>query len=105
MSHSFHGNELSCANWSSFWLNEGFTTFTERKIAYAQRGKAGRDFEYIVGRLALNSALESMKDTPRYQRLHIPYEFGQRTFFGRARSAGSRACLSQERIRTMASRL
>ena len=25
------GNLMSCANWESFWLNEGFTVFFERE--------------------------------------------------------------------------
>ncbi len=31
MVHSWAGNLMSCANWESFWLNEGFTVFFERE--------------------------------------------------------------------------
>lgn len=52
-SHSWHGNNVSCAEWNSFWLNEGYTTYTERLIALRLHGEATRDFEYILGRKAL----------------------------------------------------
>lgn len=32
IAHSWSGNSVTCRNWSSFWLNEGFTVFIERKI-------------------------------------------------------------------------
>ena len=31
MAHSWSGNLVSCKNWSSFWLNEGWTVFFENK--------------------------------------------------------------------------
>jgi leukotriene-A4 hydrolase len=30
--HSWFGNQLTCGNWSHFWLNEGFTRYAERLI-------------------------------------------------------------------------
>lgn len=33
MVHSWTGNTVTCANWESFWLNEGFTVFIERKVS------------------------------------------------------------------------
>ena len=30
--HSWFGNTITNINWSHFWLNEGFTTFAERKV-------------------------------------------------------------------------
>ena len=32
IAHSWTGNEVTCENWSNFWLNEGFTVFEERKV-------------------------------------------------------------------------
>jgi leukotriene-A4 hydrolase len=33
MAHSWTGNSVTCRNWESFWLNEGFTVFLERKVS------------------------------------------------------------------------
>jgi leukotriene-A4 hydrolase len=33
MAHSWTGNTITCRNWESFWLNEGFTVFLERKVS------------------------------------------------------------------------
>ena len=32
MAHSWTGNMVTAANWENLWLNEGFTTFVERKV-------------------------------------------------------------------------
>jgi leukotriene-A4 hydrolase len=31
--HSWTGNQVTCRDWSNFWLNEGFTVFLERKVS------------------------------------------------------------------------
>lgn len=31
--HSWTGNDVTCKDWDSFWLNEGFTVFEERKVS------------------------------------------------------------------------
>jgi leukotriene-A4 hydrolase len=33
IAHSWTGNQVTCQDWSNFWLNEGFTVFLERKIS------------------------------------------------------------------------
>lgn len=33
MAHSWTGNSVTCSDWESFWLNEGFTVFIERKVS------------------------------------------------------------------------
>ncbi|GAA5904016.1 hypothetical protein JCM5296_002508 [Sporobolomyces johnsonii] len=78
-SHSWHGNLVSCANWDSFWLNEGWTTYTERLIALRLHGPAARDFEYIIGAKSLRDDLRRFNEPgmTKGQRLHIPYAFGE----------------------------
>ncbi|GAA5874967.1 hypothetical protein JCM16303_004962 [Sporobolomyces ruberrimus] len=77
-SHSWHGNLVSCSDWKSFWLNEGWTTYTERLITLKLHGAPARDFEYIIGEKAMNDDLKRFDhDGQRFgQRLHIPYEKG-----------------------------
>lgn len=33
MAHSWTGNTVTCRDWESFWLNEGFTVFVERHVS------------------------------------------------------------------------
>uniref|UniRef100_A0A915PXM7 Peptidase M1 leukotriene A4 hydrolase/aminopeptidase C-terminal domain-containing protein n=1 Tax=Setaria digitata TaxID=48799 RepID=A0A915PXM7_9BILA len=49
ISHSWTGNLVSNANWEHFWLNEGFTTFLERKIVGKLEGEQQRHFEAQCG--------------------------------------------------------
>lgn len=44
IAHSWTGNTVTCEDWSSFWLNEGFTVFLERT---ADRTLFGEDFVKI----------------------------------------------------------
>ena len=37
--HSWFGNLVTCQRWKDFWLNEGFTVFSERKISEVLYGK------------------------------------------------------------------
>ncbi|GAA5821062.1 hypothetical protein JCM11251_001944 [Rhodosporidiobolus azoricus] len=76
--HSWHGNSIGCADWDSFWLNEGWTTYTERLIALKLHGSAARDFEYVLGAKSLKDDLERFeKGEKKGQRLHIPYSVGE----------------------------
>lgn len=52
------GNDVSCEGWDSFWLNEGWTTYTERLVALKLHGPATRDFEYIQGYKAMTDDLK-----------------------------------------------
>ena len=49
IAHSWTGNLVTNSNFEHFWLNEGFTVFTERKIAALMEGKTSRDFSAING--------------------------------------------------------
>lgn len=40
IAHSWMGNLVTCRTWESFWMNEGFTVFVERKIEQRLYGKA-----------------------------------------------------------------
>lgn len=49
IAHSWTGNLVTNSNFEHFWLNEGFTVFTERKIAGLIEGKTSRHFSAING--------------------------------------------------------
>ena len=53
LSHSWSGNLVSNASWEHFWLNEGWTTYLERRIQAAVHGEPHRDFSAIIGWKAL----------------------------------------------------
>ncbi len=38
LSHSWSGNLVSNASWEHFWLNEGWTTYLERRVSSTVSG-------------------------------------------------------------------
>ncbi|KAF2180580.1 leukotriene A-4 hydrolase [Zopfia rhizophila CBS 207.26] len=66
LSHSWSGNLVSAASWEHFWLNEGWTTYLERRIQAAIHGETHRHFSSIIGWKALEDSIE------RYGKEH-PY--------------------------------
>jgi len=59
LAHSWSGNLTTNATWNDFWLNEGFTTYLERRIVEAVYGKRLADMEWIIG---LSNLAQSRKD-------------------------------------------
>ena len=49
LAHSWSGNLVTNATWSDFWLNEGFTTYLERRIVEAVYGQARAEMEAMIG--------------------------------------------------------
>jgi aminopeptidase N len=69
LAHSWSGNTVTNATWSDFWLNEGFTTYIERRIVEAVYGKERAEMEADLGRQRL---VEMVKEfAPKDQVLHI----------------------------------
>ncbi|RUS20447.1 peptidase family M1-domain-containing protein [Endogone sp. FLAS-F59071] len=58
ISHSWMGNLVTTKTWEHFWLNEGWTVFTERKIAGRIYGQAVGQFMSIIGWKALKESVE-----------------------------------------------
>nr|CDI51130.1 related to leukotriene-A4 hydrolase [Melanopsichium pennsylvanicum 4] len=79
--HSWSGNLTSCANWTHFWLNEGWTVYLERLLLQhvhgPEQGPAHRGFSYIIGSKALKDALEQFTQNPRFQRLIPAFKDGE----------------------------
>ena len=59
IAHSWTGNLVTCKDWSNFWLNEGFTTFIERKVS-AQLND--QDFAQLEAQLGNDSLFLDMQD-------------------------------------------
>lgn len=91
LAHSWSGNLVTNATWSDFWLNEGVTTYFERRIMEALYGKARADMLRVLGRRELGDEVArlggpSSRDTilhldlagrdPDEGMTQIPYEKG-----------------------------
>jgi len=57
LAHSWSGNLVTNATWDDFWLNEGFTTYIERRIMEELRGKRYADMLLQLGREDLDQAI------------------------------------------------
>jgi leukotriene-A4 hydrolase len=71
LSHSWSGNLVSAASWEHFWLNEGWTTYLERRIQAAIHGEAHFHFSAIIGWKALEGAMEQYGEDHAYTKLIV----------------------------------
>jgi leukotriene-A4 hydrolase len=69
LAHSWSGNLVTNATWRDFWLNEGFTTYLERRIIEAVYGKPRREMEATLGKRSLLEEMTGMDE--RDQILHV----------------------------------
>ena len=69
LAHSWSGNLVTNATWRDFWLNEGFTTYLERRIIEAVYGVPRREMEATLGKRGL---IEELSETDeRDQIMHV----------------------------------
>jgi leukotriene-A4 hydrolase len=61
LAHSWSGNLVTNASWESVWLNEGFTTYLERRIIEVVYGPDRRAMEDTLGFQSLQRDLESLR--------------------------------------------
>lgn len=71
LSHSYSGNLVSNASWEHFWLNEGWTTYLERRIQAAVHGENHRDFSAIIGWKALQDSVAQFGETHEFTKLIV----------------------------------
>ena len=90
LAHSWSGNLVTNATWNDFWLNEGFTTYFERRIMEALHGKDYADMLWSIGYQDLKANVAQLgkdsKDTwlkldlkgrdPERGPADVPYEKG-----------------------------
>jgi aminopeptidase N len=48
LAHSWSGNLVTNAHWHDFWLNEGFTTYLERRIGEEVYGREFAEMQYML---------------------------------------------------------
>jgi len=70
ISHSWTGNDLTCGDWANLWLNEGFTTFEERKVSETLYGENFAKTEYFRGNNSLMVAFDDLGVTSDLTSLH-----------------------------------
>ena len=72
LSHSWSGNLATNATWSDFWLNEGMTTYAERRVVEELYGPKVAAQQVSLGVDALNKAIaENGGPTGPDTRLHL----------------------------------
>ena len=90
LAHSWSGNLITGATWNDFWLNEGITTYIERRISEANHGKdyaamlwslSEKLMEKNIQQLGKNSVDTQLKEElkgrdPDAGFTDIPYEKG-----------------------------
>jgi aminopeptidase N len=70
LAHSWSGNLVTNSTWNDIWLNEGFTTYAERRIVEALYGRERAEMEAMLGRQDLEKELnEDLADKPDDQLL------------------------------------
>ena len=62
LAHSWSGNLVTNATWRDFWLNEGFTTYIERRIIEEVYGPRRAEMEAVLGYQVLKDELERLDD-------------------------------------------
>lgn len=61
LAHSWSGNLVTMASWNDFWLNEGTTSYLERRMSEEIYGKRFADMEDVISYGELVQAIEDMK--------------------------------------------
>ncbi|MBS1766152.1 MAG: M1 family metallopeptidase [Acidobacteria bacterium] len=74
LAHSWSGNLVTNATWGDVWLNEGFTTYVERRIVEAIYGRDNEEMQAVLGRQTLDGL---MKELPPAQTILRPDLKGQ----------------------------
>lgn len=65
LAHSWSGNLVTNATWNDFWLNEGFTTYFERRIDEVVYGKSFAEMQAILGLQDLREEMKRLGENHR----------------------------------------
>ncbi len=72
LAHSWSGNLVTNATWRDFWLNEGFTTYIERRIQEEIYGRRRSEMEFAIESGELREEMKSLG--PEDQKLAVNLE-------------------------------
>ncbi|WP_256010974.1 M1 family metallopeptidase [Desertivirga xinjiangensis] len=62
LAHSWSGNLVTNATWNDFWLNEGFTTYFERRIIEEVYGREEAEMQEVIGFNLLKATVAELGD-------------------------------------------
>ncbi|XP_064615996.1 aminopeptidase B-like [Liolophura sinensis] len=71
IAHSWFGNLVTNANWSEFWLNEGFTMFAQRRIMQKLYGAPYTCLETLTGKDLLRRHMDDTGEDHMFNRLRV----------------------------------
>ncbi|KAJ7532566.1 hypothetical protein O6H91_13G009600 [Diphasiastrum complanatum] len=74
LAHSWTGNLISNATANDFWLNEGFTTYAERRIIESLDGEEQVALHLALGWNGLQEDIERFKTRPEFTKLKTNQE-------------------------------
>ncbi|KAJ7999908.1 hypothetical protein DPEC_G00199290 [Dallia pectoralis] len=74
--HSWFGNLVTNANWSDFWLNEGFTMFAQRMVCREIYGEAYTCLEAATGRALLRRHMDNTGEDHPLNKLRVKIKPG-----------------------------
>ena len=74
LAHSWSGNLVTNSTWNDFWLNEGFTTYFERRIVEDVYGKDEAGMQELLGFGGLQELIKEMGETNPDTKLKGNYE-------------------------------
>jgi aminopeptidase N len=64
LAHSWSGNLVTNATWEDFWMNEGFTTYLERRVVEELYGRERAEIEWALG---IQEVTQEMAGFPVWQ--------------------------------------
>ncbi|MGZ8867672.1 MAG: M1 family metallopeptidase [Thermoanaerobaculia bacterium] len=71
LAHSWSGNLVTNASWNDFWLNEGFTTYLERRISEQLYGREHVEMLWTLGLKDLNDDFALVPDADEHLVLNL----------------------------------
>ncbi|KAK8936418.1 hypothetical protein KSP39_PZI013794 [Platanthera zijinensis] len=74
LAHSWTGNLITNKTNEDFWLNEGFTTYAERRIVEVVQGKERADLNIGIGWKGLIEEMDRFKDNMQFTKLKTKQE-------------------------------